>query len=341
MGGRSLGFARTGRWAGIRLRAGIITAVVAAVLLGNPGVGVAVDTSPAAVAARIDSLRKSLDRLGAQIEQADRDLAFASAAADRHRKTVASAAAELGRLGKDFAGHAAAMYTLGSSSTLETILGSTDVSDFVDKFSYLEQIHSQERGMLEQLVAIRKRAKMASTELALAVRDASIYQRQLQSRRGELLAKMREYQSLQNLLASLGGRGRLSRAPNGFHCPVAGPHYVSNNFGDPRPGGPHTGDDIQADYGEPAVAVLPATVVGTPRGGWIGIGVVIRDAIGNEWLYAHMEREYVSTGQRVYAGQLVGRVGCTGRCSGPHLHFEYHPHGGAPANPYRILSSAC
>jgi len=151
---------------------------------------------------------------------------------------------------------------------------------------------------------------------------------------------------LQNLLDALGGRGRtrgsrLSRAPNGFVCPVAGPHYVMNNFGDPRPGGPHTGDDIQADYGEPAVAVLPSKVVETPYGGWIGIGIIIRDAMGNEWWYAHLSREYVSVGQRVAAGELIGRVGCSGRCYGPHLHFEYHPHGGDPANPYRILSSAC
>src|SRR5439155_4403857 len=180
-------------------------------------------------------------------------------------------------------------------------------------------------------------------ELSRVITGAAAVRRAYAGRQAELMAKLRELQSLQNLLVALGGRssGRLSRAPNGFVCPVAGPHYVSNNFGAPRPGGPHTGDDIEADYGVPTVAVLPSRVVATPNGGWIGIGAVIRDAMGNEWLYAHMQARYVSVGQHLTAGQLLGRVGCTGRCYGPHLHFEYHPHGGAPANPYRILSSAC
>ena len=47
----------------------------------------------------------------------------------------------------------------------------------------------------------------------------------------------------------------------------------------------------------------------------------------HEWLgedvwYAHMSKRYVKTGQRVRWGQTLGRVGCTGRCYGPHLHIE-------------------
>jgi murein DD-endopeptidase MepM/ murein hydrolase activator NlpD len=234
------------------------------------------------------------------------------------------------------------MYTMGAGSVLESLLGAESMTEVVDKFSYLEMIRSRERGFLEELTALRRRARIETDELSRVVRDAAAVRHAYAARQSELMAKLRELQSLQNLLLALGGgRGRLSRAPNGFVCPVAGPHYVSNNFGDPRPGGPHTGDDIQADYGVPTVAVLPSHVVATPTGGWIGIGLVIRDAIGNEWLYAHMSRVYVHTGTTLRAGQLVGRVGCSGRCYGPHLHFEYHPHGGAPANPYRILSSAC
>jgi murein DD-endopeptidase MepM/ murein hydrolase activator NlpD len=280
------------------------------------------------------------------LNDAERELAHAEVAASRHQKAVASASVRQKLLAGAFSGRASAMYTMGSGSLLETILGSQDLEDFVDRFAYLDQIRSREQGLLEELTALRRRARIETAELARQIKLASSARKDLSARRAELLGKLRELQSLQNLLDALGGRGggrasRLSRAPNGFVCPVAGPRYLTNNYGDPRPGGPHTGEDIQADYGVPTVAVLPSRVVSTPSGGWIGIGVIIRDAIGNEWWYVHMQTRYVSVGDRLKAGQLLGRVGCTGRCYGPHLHFEYHPHGGSPSNPHRILASAC
>lgn len=314
---------------------------MAAVLLGDPTIAAAANASPAQVNARIAAVRKSLDKLGDQLKVATREMHAATAAADRHRKALQTAAAQQTLLRQAFSGRAASMYTLGEGSMLETMLGAQDLDEFVERASYLEQIRFREAGMIEELTALRRRAKFESAELSQAVKAATVAQRALQSRRNELLANLRELQSLQNLLVSLGGGSRLSRAPNGFRCPVAGPRYVLDNFGDPRPGGPHTGDDIQADYGQGVVAVLPSKVVATPYGSWIGVGIVIRDAIGNEWLYAHLASEYVKVGDRVSAGELIGRVGCSGRCYGPHLHFEYHPHGGAPSNPYRILSAAC
>ena len=323
----------------------MIAAVTLAVLASHPGFAASAETSPAKVSARIQSLRSALDQIGRALNDAERGLGQAEVAAQRHQRALATASQRQQILREAFAGRAAAMYTMGSGSLFNTILGAEDLEEFVNKFSYLELIRSREEVLLEELTALRRRAGIETAELARAVKTASTQRTLLASRREELMAKLRELQSLQNLLVALGGgssRGaKLSRAPNGFVCPVAGPNHVLDNFGDPRPGGPHTGDDIQADYGVPTVAVLPSRVVSTPSGGWIGIGVVIRDAMGNEWWYAHMGRRYVSVGQSLKAGQLVGRVGCSGRCYGPHLHFEYHPRGGNPANPYRILRSAC
>jgi murein DD-endopeptidase MepM/ murein hydrolase activator NlpD len=330
-----------------RLKLGFVSAVaISAVLLGDPTIAAASEANPAQVASRIQAVRRALDKLGADLKTSERDLASAEWASEHHRKVLATAAARQQTLRTTFAGRATAMYTMGNGGLLETMLGSQNLDEFVARASYLEQIRTREQILLEELTALRRRARTESAALSASVRDAAAVRKILMSRRSELLSKLRELESLQNLMDALGGRGRtrgsrLSRAPNGFVCPVAGPHYVLNNYGDPRPGGPHTGDDIQADYGQGAVAVLPSKVVSTPYGGWIGIGIIIRDAMGNEWWYAHLSREYVSVGQRVKAGELIGRVGCSGRCYGPHLHFEYHPHGGDPANPYRILSSAC
>jgi murein DD-endopeptidase MepM/ murein hydrolase activator NlpD len=319
----------------------MVAAVSMAVLLAHPLVAASTEAAPAQVASRISNLKQALSQLAAGLNEADRAIGNAELAAQRHQRALQTAVQRQQTLKQALAGRAAAMYTLGGGSMLNTILGAQDLAEFVDKFSYLELIRTREQGFLEELTALRRRASIESAELAQAVRSASSSRRAYAARYGELMAKLRDLQSLENLMNALGGRSRLSRAPNGFHCPVAGYHYLTNNYGDPRPGGPHTGEDISAHYGEPEVAVLPSRVVSTPSGGWIGIGLLIRDAMGNEWLYAHMSAVYVRSGEHLKAGQLVGRVGCSGRCYGPHLHFEYHPHGGEPANPHRILASAC
>lgn len=53
-------------------------------------------------------------------------------------------------------------------------------------------------------------------------------------------------------------------------------------------------------------------------------------------LYAHMGSVSVRAGQRLRKGQRLGRAGCTGSCSGTHLHFEVR-NGGAQVNPLRFL----
>ena len=323
----------------------MFVAVFVTALSANPIVEASAGASaaPAQVASRIESLRKSLDRIVSELNEADRVLAGAEIAARRHQRALQTASQRQVALREALSGRAAAMYTMGSGSVLNTILGADDFEEFLHKYSYLELIRSRESALLEELSALRRRARIESAELSRAIQLASTSRARYVARYAELAAKMRDLKSLQDLYSALGGRtnARLSRAPNGFVCPVAGYHYLTNNYGDPRPGGPHTGEDISAHSGTPEVAVLPSRVVGTPSGGWIGIGVILRDAMGNEWWYAHMGSRAVSVGQRVRAGQFVGRVGCTGRCYGPHLHFEYHPHGGTDANPHRILASAC
>jgi murein DD-endopeptidase MepM/ murein hydrolase activator NlpD len=64
--------------------------------------------------------------------------------------------------------------------------------------------------------------------------------------------------------------------------------------------------------------------------------VVIDGADGIRTLYAHLDSLAVKTGDRVKAGQSLGEVGCTGACSGPHLHFEVYD-GGVRRNPLLYL----
>jgi murein DD-endopeptidase MepM/ murein hydrolase activator NlpD len=67
-----------------------------------------------------------------------------------------------------------------------------------------------------------------------------------------------------------------------------------------------------------------------------GYYVIVRHGDGSETLYAHLSAIYVSLGQYVGQGEIIGAVGCTGWCTGPHLHFEVRI-GGTPVDPLAYL----
>jgi murein DD-endopeptidase MepM/ murein hydrolase activator NlpD len=73
-------------------------------------------------------------------------------------------------------------------------------------------------------------------------------------------------------------------------------------------------------------------------GGYGGYGnaVVIDHGGGLATLYAHQSSLAVSNGQKVEKGQVIGYVGCSGFCTGPHLHFETRERG-VPVDPMKYL----
>lgn len=84
----------------------------------------------------------------------------------------------------------------------------------------------------------------------------------------------------------------------------------------------HTGMDIEAPTGSPVRATADGIVLHAGRLYQYGETVIIAHASGYRTLYAHLSRIEVKEGERVLAGQTIGRVGSTGRSTGPHLHYE-------------------
>jgi len=75
--------------------------------------------------------------------------------------------------------------------------------------------------------------------------------------------------------------------------------------------------------------------------GYEGYGNVVQVAVGDGYtaLYAHLAGWRVRVGQMVEAGQRIGTAGCTGSCTGTHLHFELRLHG-RPVDPLRFRQNS-
>ena len=131
----------------------------------------------------------------------------------------------------------------------------------------------------------------------------------------------------------------LARAP--FPAPPASPDWSAwpAQGAITTPFGPtHPGIDIGILRSLTIRAAQPGTViaVGEPRG-FEGYGDVVEIADGHGFtsLYAHLAGWRVRVGQHVWPGQRIGTAGCTGWCTGTHLHFEMRL-GGRAVNPLRF-----
>ncbi|KMO38014.1 peptidase M23B [Methylobacterium tarhaniae] len=123
--------------------------------------------------------------------------------------------------------------------------------------------------------------------------------------------------------------------------PMAADGGLSSTFGyrsDPFTRGLalHTGIDLRGEYGAPARATAAGTVTLADYSGGYGNMVEVDHGHGLVTRYAHLSAITVAPGQAVAAGQMVGRVGSTGRSTGTHLHYETRVDG-EPVDPQRFL----
>ncbi|MGB3507711.1 MAG: peptidoglycan DD-metalloendopeptidase family protein [Microcoleaceae cyanobacterium] len=102
----------------------------------------------------------------------------------------------------------------------------------------------------------------------------------------------------------------------------------------------HRGIDIAAPTGTPIVSAAPGVVTFADwSSGGYGYLVEIEHPNGSLTIYAHNSQILVREGQKVAQGELIAKMGSTGRSTGPHLHFEIHPTGNGAVNPMAYLPS--
>ena len=123
--------------------------------------------------------------------------------------------------------------------------------------------------------------------------------------------------------------------------PLAGEIETSSGFGvrlDPfiRAPAMHTGLDFRGATGEPVRATAAGKVVTAGWNGGYGRLIEIDHGNGFSTRYGHLSEILVSEDQLIKPGQLIGRVGSTGRSTGPHLHYETRIDGDA-VDPHKFL----
>jgi len=132
---------------------------------------------------------------------------------------------------------------------------------------------------------------------------------------------------------------RLWQGP--FRYPLDGV-TIGGNFGKRRilngtPGSPHGGVDFPAPAGTPVYAAQRGRVVLAESLYFPGNTVIVDHGLGLYTFYGHFESIAVQTGEMVQAGTLLGKVGATGRVTGPHLHWALSVNR-ARANPIQLLT---
>jgi len=264
------------------------------------------------------------------------------------------------------------LYESDDPTTIDVLLSAESLSDFLDQIDYVRDLGLQDVHISTQVNGAKIRVhdarentrvtrdKVATVTRTIAVRTAQVRsekERLLISEKGLSAAKGHKRQQLAavqqskaeylhevaGLQASYGqvtaqiqaaGSSSYDSSPSasGLIWPVSGP--VVSPYG-MRWGRLHAGIDIGVGYGTPIHASASGTVIFAGWMGGYGNFVIVDHGGGLSTGYAHQSSIAVGGGS-VSQGQVIGYVGCTGHCFGPHLHYEVRING-SPVDPLGYL----
>lgn len=306
----------------------------------------------------ISKLQAQLDTVNAQITEKTNNIAIQQEKYDTQKDLLEK------RL--------VALYEAGETTYLDMLLASDDLSDFISNYYLIEQMAEADDELLTNIENTRKqleaekeyldtaKTEIETTTASLAEKKKSLSNSVSQKKsvvstltaeEAELQAQLEEFEEDKRRIqaelskVSSGYTGEIV-APSaaGYICPINGKSKKNITTGYYGYKG-HTGVDFACSAGTPIVAVKSGTVVTSTalrnsNGSYRSYGeyVVINHHDGTMTLYAHMlsGSRTVSPNQHVSQGQVIGKVGSTGRSTGPHLHFEVRI-GGSPVNPTPYL----
>jgi murein DD-endopeptidase MepM/ murein hydrolase activator NlpD len=318
----------------------------------------------------VRDLDASVTAQSSNAQSAEQAASAAQSAVGTAEARLAETEQRMTKLKSDAAAIAIRAYTHPSGNSFFDIVGSRDLAEASRRETLLGQVANADRSALGQLRATREDQQAQQSNLA-RLRDQAASRRQaavkhldelkqaltqqsrlkgaldtrIQEFTAEVDALSREESNIESLIktrqqqaaaaraSSSGSSGGGTPSKSGLIWPVGGP--VTSGFG-MRWGRMHTGIDIAAGFGAPIVAAKSGTVISAGWNGGYGQATIIDHGGGLSTLYGHQSKISVSDGQSVNQGQVIGYEGCTGHCTGPHVHFETRIDG-SPQNPMNYL----
>jgi murein DD-endopeptidase MepM/ murein hydrolase activator NlpD len=309
---------------------------------------------------RLQQLRGEIDGLRAevQIASSEHEKALAEFEATQDEQTVIES--EQTEVQATMDERVRSLYMGGPTGAIEMLLNSESLADMGERTTFLNALQAQDANSSHTLQSLKHDLQGLKMKQKAAAKQAEKLLKYLEDQKAELQDRIEEESSTVPLLeqqlreakalekkwgvrvdtiaeklnrAVVGGNGPL------YACPVPDYTWWANDFGAPRVGHTHQGNDIGGNMNADIVAPFDGNAVASSDS--LG-GLTVRVYGKDGYVYnAHLNK-YGKTG-RVDAGEVIGYVGATGNAVGtsPHNHFEWHPGNGSAVDPYPYLKEVC
>jgi murein DD-endopeptidase MepM/ murein hydrolase activator NlpD len=300
----------------------------------------------------IDVLNAQIGALQQEINALDEHIARIETRVRSSQARIDATQGEIDAIKDRAIAQARVLYESGGTSTLDALLGSESLSELDSRLEMLGIAAQKNTGTLIEYGRLREEIEAEHAvlfsiqqDLDAELDDRSKTYDQLGDQRLELATKLTQLRGKlakehdheeglaeqadalrDKIIAKQAQRSvtSLGTSAQGFIWPLNGP--INSPYG-PRWGSFHPGIDIDGYTGEPIVAAKDGVVImAGPYSGY-GNATIIDHGGGIATLYGHQTSINVSNGQHVKQGDVIGTVGCTGYCTGPHLHFEVRVNG--------------
>lgn len=305
-----------------------------------------------------------LDDVEEQVEQLEDELDAATDAYEESWAAVETALVELEELeqlaqqlereaqqaGEAVGDRARSAFMRGATDVFEVLLVADSPADAMERAGMVEMLQRREGARIEEALALRDSLEQTRVLLAEQREDLEHRRQQMREEAEALQTELARAEEQAETIRSLVARQRrIDRGPQqGIYACIFDPGTFNfrDTWGHPRSGGRrHKGTDVFAPMNQPTFAFTAGVIERHSNSRLGGIGLYLRGDDNNLYYYAHLASIDANgaVGNRVEAGELVAYNGYSGNADpwAPHVHFELHPGGGAPINPYPWLAAVC